>query len=232
MLVRFSTLVSEMVGRSGGSVFQRTKGGIILRKQGAQPNTAKGNLYKSKVNITTIQQAWQALTVNERNLWEVYAQFRNRPSRKGLTGPLGGQATFILENSIRLQFSQAFGVIAPVILTSPTITTPPQAVTIESINNSGFTLTVATDYNIPDDTKFIFMYISRPLLLSQMSVHNKKRLIANMSTTGQSQVITSEYELLYGALPAVGQAVNTEIFLYDKDINTFGAGNKQRIIIT
>jgi len=221
-----------MIGRSGGSVFQRVKGGLIMRKQGRNLNSAKANLYRSRVNVTTLQAAWQALTAQERQLWEVYAQFRNRPSRKVITGPLGGQATFILENSIRLQFVQAFGTLSQDIVTSPTITTPPQAVSITSIVNSGATLTVATDYNILDDTKFIFMYISRPLLLSQISVWNKVKLIPNMSTTGQSQVITSFYNQKWGALPAVGQAVNTEIFLYDKDINTFGAGNKQRIIVT
>ena len=232
MLVQFSTLVSTMVGRSKGSVFQKVRGGTIMRSQGRNLNSSSGNLYRSKVNITTIQQAWMGLTAQERNLWEVYAQVRNRPSRKLITGPLTGQATFILENSIRMQFVQAFGVLAQTIITVPTITTPPQAISIVNIVNSGATLTVGTDYDILDDTKFIFMYITRPLLLSQQSVWNKQKLIPNMSSTGQSQVITSTYLQKWFALPAVGQAVNTEIFLYDKDINTFGAGNKQRIIIT
>jgi hypothetical protein len=232
MLVQFSSLVSQMIGRSQGSVYQRVKGGTIMRTQKAQSNSTAGNLYKTKINIATLQQAWQALSAQDRQLWEVYAIFRNRPSRKIITGPLGGQATFILENSIRLQFVQAFGALSPEILSTPVITTPPQAITITAITNSGATLTVGTDYNILDATKFIFMYITRPLLLSQMSVWNKTKLIPNMSTTGQAQVITSFYNQKWGTLPAIGQAVNTEIFLYDKNISTFGAGNKQRIIVT
>lgn len=230
-IVIFSDMIGRIVGRSQGTVYQNGKYGTIRRTEGFHTKSSANNISRTKSNLAEMQAAWRNLSSQDRQLWEVYAQFRNRPTRKIKGNTLGGQATFILENSIRMQFVQNFGVLSQTILTTPVISPPPQTVTIESIINAGGSLTMGTDYIIPDNTKFLFLYITRPLLLSQLSVWNKKKLIANISATGQSHGITSQYENLYGSIPAVGQAVNTEIFLYDKDISTFGAGNSQRIII-
>jgi hypothetical protein len=231
-LVQLSSLISEITGRSAGTVWQRTKSGLIMRTQRSNLNASNINVFRQQANAAELQAAWQNMTAQERQLWEVYAQFRNRPTRKKSTVPIGGQATFILENNIRMKYAQKFGVISPVINTTPVITPPPQSVQITSIVLAGGTLIVGTNFDIQDDTKFLFMYISRPLLPSQTSVWNKQKLIAKMSSTGTSQVITSQYIEAWATLPEIGQFLNTEIFLYDKNINTFGPGTKQRIQVT
>jgi len=231
-LVTFSGNISDIVGRMGGSVFQRTSSGTIMRPQRGITKKANNNLWQTQANATMLQQAWQALSDSDRNLWELYANFRQRPTRKKSTVFLRGQATFFLENSIRIQFDQHFGVISPVINSTPILAPPPANPYITSIVNAGFTLTVGTSYAIPDDSQFYFLYITKPLLASQISGWNKYKLLANLSSTGSSQVITSQYEQAWFNLPAVGGYVNTELFLYDKTLATFGSGTKQRIQIT
>lgn len=231
-IVRYSGLIAELVGKLNNAVFKMGPHGPTVVALSTNLNSSRSNIYRQQVNVISIQQAWQNLSVANRNLWEIYAQFRNRPTRKTSTQFLRGQATFILENSIRLRHVQAFGVLAPEILTTPVITPPPQPVSILAAVATGFTFTLGMSYNIPDATKFIFCYITRPLLGSQMSNWNKKRLMANLSSTGSSQVITSTYQSLFINLPTPGQYVNTETFLYDKNISTFGSGTKQRLLVT
>lgn len=231
-LIRFGANVSEMIGRSKGSVYQRVKGGIIMRTAAVNLNTSKSNTYKIKNNAAQIMQAWQTLSKQDRQLWEVYAQFRNRPTRKSSNIPLSGQATFMLENSIRLQFDQAEGVATLGISTTPIITTPPQTIGINTITNVAGVLTIDLDFFIQPAIRFAFVYITKPLLPSQLSIWNKTKLIPNLKDTGAGQDVTARYLNLYGILPTPGQEVNTKTFLYDKDSKTFGSGNSQRVIIT
>jgi len=230
-IVKYGGTVSELIGKLNNVVFKMGNHGPTVVGLKSNLNSSRSNIYRQQVNIISIQQAWQNLSVANRNLWEIYAQFRNRPTRKQSGQFLRGQATFILENSIRLRHVQAFGVLAPEILTTPVITPPPQPVSIITAVATVFTFTLGMSYNIPDATKFIFCYITRPLLGSQMSNWNKKRLMANLSSTGYSQVITSTYQSLFINLPTPGQYVNTETFLYDKNISTFGSGTKQRLLV-
>jgi hypothetical protein len=230
-LVQFSSLISEIKGRSAGSVFQRVSNGLIIRTQPSIKKVSNQNIFRTRNNTALLQNIWQALSEQEKNAWETYAVFRGRKQRKNPNQIIGGQATFILENTIRLLFSQSFGVITPTILTLPTITPPPPSILITGISNTAGSLVVSTDYSIPDNSQFLFMYITRPLLPSQKSVHNKMKIIPNMSATGSTQVITSFYLDQFAILPKQGQFVNTEIFLYDKNKNTFGAGTFQRLEI-
>jgi len=231
-LVQFSGNIASIIGRTAGSCFQRVKGGIIMRTQSSNLFTSRNQNSRTKINAATMQAAWRALSVQDRNLWEVYASFRNRPTRKQTSSPIGGQGTFMLENSIRILFSQAGGTISPVILSTPIITPPPQSVTINSMTTGGADLIITTDYSVTSADEFLFLYITRPLLPSQISIWNKKRLLPKINDDGNSQAIEVPYLAAFGILPTVGQVVNTEIFLYDKTLNTFGVGNAQRITIS
>jgi len=231
-LVKFSAIVSEMIGRLNGSVLQRVRGSTIIRNQKVNLNSSRNNIFKTQINLVTLQQAWQALTAQERKLWEVYALFRNRPTRKLLTNSLGGQATFILENSIRLIHNQSGGALVPAILTTPIIDIPPGNVAFTSFTNNGVNFGYNTDQTFNTANAFFVIYLSRPLLSSQESVWNKRKLFALVITAGNFQTITAKYLEQFGALPAVGQFINSKIALYDKAKNTFGSFTEQRTEVT
>jgi hypothetical protein len=231
-LVKFSALVSEIVGRMGHSIFQNSRSGTVLHPMHTNLNSSRSNNYRQQSNVAQIQAAWQALTPAERQLWEVYAQFRNRPTRKMSGLFLRGQDTFVLENSIRLIFNAAGGALAPAILIAPVITPPPGQIAFTNITNTAGVLSYNTDQSFNPAENFYMIYISRPLLGSQMSGWNKQKLICKPNAAGNYQVITSQYLALWAVIPNTGQYVNTEIFNYSILTNTFGASTKQRIQIS
>ena len=136
------------------------------------------------------------------------------------------------KNSIRLIHLQDGGTFTPEILISPILTPAPINVAITAISVSGGALSISTDYPIPDDTFFFIIKLSAPLLPSQISQYNKKKIFAYTNTAGYTQTITSLYMQKFGILPTVGAYINSEISLYDKTINTFGSFSKQRTIVT
>lgn len=231
-LIRTGSIISDITGKIGGHVFQRTKGGLAVRTQGGVINPGLNTQNANRIIATRIQQAWRGLSASDRNLWEVYATFKNKSSRKNILAKLTGQSIFMQENTVRLIHINSFGSFSPAILTTPTIIELPEVVKITSITNAASILTLSTDYNIPDASKFFVVYLSKPLLPSQISNYNKKKIFCYVAANGTSQGYTSIYLLKFGILPEVGQVLNTEIALYDKDINTFGAFQTQRITIT
>lgn len=231
-LIKTGSLISDITGKVGGHVFQRTSSGLALRSGPAPINKGINTQNENRIIATRIQQAWRALSVSDRNLWEVYATFKNKSTRKNILGKLTGQSIFMQENTVRLIHVNSFGSFSPEILITPTIVSLPEVVKITSITNAASILTLNTDYDIPDASKFFVIYLSKPLLPSQISNYNKKKIFCYPASTGTSQGYTSIYTLKFGILPTVGQVLNTEIALYDKDINTFGSFQTQRIIIT
>lgn len=231
-LIQTSGLISDITGRVGGSVFQRSKAGLTMRTQSGVINRATNLQGINRVYAQQIQQAWQSLTVSERNLWEVYAVFKNKSSRKSVLTKLTGQSIFMQENTVRLIHIATFGTFSPEILITPTLTQPPQTINITSWTVGVGTLSMATDYSIPDSSKFFIIYLSRPLLPSQISNYNKKIIFVPVSSTGSSQGLGSLYISRYSVLPVAGQYINSDIALYDKDKNTFGGFSTQRIIVS
>jgi len=109
---------------------------------------------------------------------------------------------------------------------------PPTTPNITTFTRTEFTFTYGTDFEIPDADKLYMLYISKPLLPSQISRYNKYKLIAVEASTGFTQSIVDYYKDLFGILPEIGQYVNTKIALYDKINGTFGAFSEQRTIIS
>ena len=228
-IVKFSGLISEIVGRSGGSVFQKTRAGTIIRPQRAKQNNNRLNLYNSMVGISVIQQGWQSLTPTEKQLWETYSIFRKRQTRKNPQLFLKGQDTYMVENSIRFQLAQANAILTPVLSSTPILTTPPSSINITQILNTGADMEITTDIPVDDTYQVVIIYLTRPLGASQISNWNKKRLMRFNTVFGSFQYIGSVYTQAYGRLLQAGEYVNYKIGLYDNNIRTFGAFTEGRL---
>lgn len=231
-LIRTGSIVSDLVGKVGGHVFQRSRGGLTLRSQPA-PIERGLNIQNKKRNYAVrVQSAWTSLAISNRNLWEAYAVFKNKHTKKGFGAILTGQSIFMQENIMRLNINESGFAFTPLILLSPIITTPPQTISIVSAKLEFGNFQLHFDYNIPDATKYPIVFISRPLLPSQISDYNKKRFMALILSTGQVQDISAVYKAAWSKFPSGGNYVNTKVALYDTDLNTFSLFNNQRTLVT
>jgi hypothetical protein len=230
-LIRTGAMISDITGRVGGNVFQRTKAGLCIRRQAGSINKGLTNLHNTQGFAVKLQQAWAGLNTFQRTAWETYAQYRPRGSRKNIAHKLTGQAVFFLENMIRQQHILQGGTLVTPIETIPTLGGWPATISISSIGVLLGIMTMFTTYQVIDTTKFFMLYITRPLAPSQMSGWNKYKLIAQVTSIGYPQDITVSYTRLFGMLPINGQYVNTRIALYDKTIGTFSNITNQRILV-
>lgn len=230
-LFKLSAIASDIIGRVNGSVFQRTKSGLIMRSQPGVIRSSVAGQYRTRTQAAQIQAAWQSLSVAERQQWDVYAVFKNKSTRKNPLTKLSGQQIFQQENSVRLIHAAQLGTFATSILTVPILTAPPSAVQVTGVSTDGVTLYVGTDYDIDDASEFLVWYFSRPLLPSQVSEYNKKKIAAYNSSSGVTQTLGSIYTSLWGVLPTVGQYLNIDVALYDDAKSTFGPFTSTRVVV-
>lgn len=101
------SIVSDVRGKLGGSVFQRSAGGLTIRSKASpvNPRTASQSVARSR--LFALQQAWQQLTAEQRKAWNAWVLFQNIRTAGLSSSQLKGQAAFIQANAYRRIWSEA-----------------------------------------------------------------------------------------------------------------------------
>lgn len=139
-----SALVSELKGKCGDLVFQRNRGGAIVR---ALPNPVQPDTPKQLINRQIMRDAvsqWQNLPEIERVKWNEFAELTNAKSISADARQLSGYNLFISRALAMLQY-------IPGLLPYPVVAgvTPSGSVTVDTLTSSQFIIT-STCKNLGD----------------------------------------------------------------------------------
>ncbi len=228
-LIKLSTLFSDIVGRTKGTVFQRTQGGLIMRAERKHINRRTPSQLYLRAGLTQVQAAWRNLSVADAAAWAAYAIVRNKSQHKSPGKAQSAQALFTGENLIRWQMSQSVAGFAPVIISSPIIGSLPASVSIVSIKTDGAILRVVCDTAVVAFSSFLVLKMSRPLLNSQASQYNKILIVPFTQAPGSTWDIETIYTSLFGRIPSVGEFVNLEVSFGYLSANGTSVPTRQRL---
>lgn len=91
--------ITNISGKSGGSVFAHNKNGNYVRRLGiaTQPQTAKQTLTRSIFGV--ISRMWGSLTQEQREAWKTWGAENPKTDQFGDSRPLTGRQAFISANS-------------------------------------------------------------------------------------------------------------------------------------
>lgn len=91
--------ITNISGKSGGSVFAHNKNGNYVRRLGiaTQPQTAKQTLVRSIFGV--ISRMWGSLTQAQRDAWKNWGAENPKTDQFGDSRPLTGRQAFISANS-------------------------------------------------------------------------------------------------------------------------------------
>lgn len=231
-IIKLSALAVDIIGRLGGTVFQRNSAGLSMRAQPGIKRSAVVQQQLNKGNMTTVQAAYRSLSVADLTLWTNYAIFLNKKQKKNILKSLSGQAIFIYQNQLRSIASAFVSGITPVIIETPTIQIDPGIITVVSVVRNFDDLSILLDRAIDTDVEFLMIKMSRPLTASQQSSYNKMVLIPYIEDSSEEQVITVGYTTIYGRIPTAGEFVNVQITLGLKESNGFSPLYQQRLEVT
>jgi len=101
--VEFSSVVTSVRGKVGGSVFQRNRSGYSLKNKSNNVNSASIKQIASRMYMSQVHAAWRSMSENERNAWDIFANFKPIKNKNNSNVNLTGYQLFLKYNLIRLQ---------------------------------------------------------------------------------------------------------------------------------
>lgn len=229
-LIRVSGLISDIIGKIGGTVFQRTQGGLTARNQSAPINSNTLRSNKHKVNTVSIQSQWQLLTIAERNQWSTYATFLNKKQKKNPNLSINGHQLFINVNAIRYDMTLTSLIFQPPLLSTPTMVPVPLPISIVTLVINFGQMVFTLSRNVLTANDVIILYLSRPLTASQTTSNVKTILMKSSTIDGPEFDPTSYYETVYGRKLIVGEWVQTRIAIWDTTSNNYSSFDVQRVL--
>lgn len=123
-LVQTSGLINNIKGSLGGSTFQQTASGLIVRGKPKFAGNKTQSQTEQRVIVSRLNYAWEGFSDSQRVLWQKYANYINGINRtnRGNTSGLSGKNQFFAINSWLLLYEKPM-------LVTPTFAPPISPIT-------------------------------------------------------------------------------------------------------
>jgi len=196
--VKFGGLVSEISGSVGGSTFQKSIYGNVLRNKPNPVIRRTPGQINIRYLLRQLHAAWRALTADERTQWNRFLNFSGQTIRRDSGILLTGHDLFIKYNLAKL-------IIGDSILTVPTYTPMPEVPTHEgTIGRDVAAMGWALNDTYDDDALFFMLKLSSPRLASRRYCPTGLRWI-NCPIDGTSAIaLYPYYPNVFGFVPPAG----------------------------
>lgn len=195
-----SAIISEIRGKVGGSVFQRSRSGIILRAN-TTPVNKNSNLQNTARAVSfNVLQEWTRLTDAQRSSWDRFVQYLPIQQKNIKVLYITGQQAFIKFNSYRLHYSLS-------ILTTPRFNKCALTPITLNVTSNGAVMWAAANRALVSANEFIVLFIT---VIFPSSVNNpgaRYKLVKFVTTDTDQFNITSYYTGLFGRIAQPGETL-------------------------
>lgn len=199
-IVKFSALVSSMVGKLGGSYFQRNGGGIIIKNIGQPVNGAKltkADAGRNLSNTAVVAKTWSTITDGEREGWISAAAGMERKNKAGDIYVPSGYQVFMEYNGRRVGNGNS---IVPV-YDETSLVTDLSLVDVIADPVDGIKFTNGN----PSDLSMVYnVFATFVQSYGKRYPKGSYRKIASISGSVASSILNSAYQDSFGLVPASG----------------------------
>lgn len=203
--IKLGTLVTDIRGAVGGTIFSRNRGGAYAKKNTSpvQPNSSSQMSVRSIFG--SVANTWKSLTGAQQNAWRLAAPSFTYTDIFGETREYSGQQLFMKLNSQLLLVD----------ISATLQTTPPALASLDTINVAQVAATTSTltvtinsgaDLTSPQEV-LVYASVGTSLGVLAESSAGPYRLIGSFSTTSGVADIFTAYNAIYGA-PVSGTRIH------------------------
>ena len=216
--------ISDIRGKVGGSVYQRSAQGLTLRTKTTPVNRSSVAQTAQRARAATSQSAWQNLTDQQRTAWNANAQFNQIASGKAGNTIATGQQAYMQLSFYLLQL----GVAVPAEPVFLPYNLPPTGLTM---SQGGPTLIMSFDGEVDSGDYWPIAQVSLPLRSASNTPGAALRFMLPLSMSATDWTISQPYIDAYGFLAQTGQRVKVVWFLLDLASYTLGPLSTQVVEI-
>lgn len=222
--LKLSGLITYIRGSIGGTTFQNTSSGLIMRNKPIR--TPESNIYAHnlKLIIAKLGYNWQLLTDQERNIWNNWAKFVKQTIKNSNYKLMNGRQCFIRTNMYLTLYNQT------------TISNPPfirSAFTEFDIvlNSSGTGMYLFANRTLVPAEEFVILYLTRAIKNSITKPGSRLRLIIFESGTGYNINITTGYTNPLGTVAQPTQYVFAKFSIFSLIGYTFSPWTVKKVYV-
>jgi len=198
--IKPSALVSDIRGKIGGSIFQKSNAGLVVRSSCSPVNKRSASQVISRNIASLTASAWLQLSVGDREQWVNYVAYNPIAQRNSRDLFVSGQQAFLKFNNYRLQYSLP-------ILTVPEFNKCDLTPVVLTLARVGANLRLSVDRNPVPNDEFLIVFITVRMSPAINNPGNRYKLIKLVTTGMQNYNIQSEYADVFGIVPEAGQTV-------------------------
>jgi len=193
-IIKLGAAITDIQGKVGGSVFQKSAAGLTLRNNTHPINKRSNALAHSRSAMALAQFAWQGLTDAQRGAWNMYAEFR-KIKQNNISGKfINGHQVYLRENFYNIFFDHQPK-------TNPSFIPPPPPADLILGEDFSVTYIVTTDDNLAGTAYALVLLISSPQSNTRFNPPSRFRLMS-IQVAGTNIVdVTVPYTAVYGTIP-------------------------------
>ena len=199
-LVRFSGHVSSVRGRIGGSIFQESLAGPIVRARCAPVNRVTPRQVTARSITASLQSQWIGLTEDQRALWDGFVKYNPIHQQRNTRLFINGQQAFIKANHNRLQYGKT-------LLTDPQFNKCDHTPIDVELRQAGPNLFADFDRNPIPSEEFVILFVSIPVPVTWNNSQGLEKVLVFPTTVAVTRNITSEYFDLFQKGTASGDTL-------------------------
>lgn len=216
--IKPSVIISDIRGKVGGSTFQKSQGGLVVKSNSKKVN--KNSIPQNHVrNLTAVMQSkWLAIGQTNRDIWKRFASFANVQQKGNVQAFLNAQQLFIKTNVIRSLYGYS-------------ILNPPQfskCITLSvsfSVDIVTGSLILTASRLIDADVEFVVCFASVPVRQTVNNPGSRLKALIFTTTTGTEFDITTAYTNKIGRAPVSGETIFVRAFVANKETGLFTPAN-------
>ena len=202
--VKLSGLISDIRGKLGGSFFQNTSTGLVIKNVNYNPIRKSFSKSDRLSKAHLINSYWSALSVNHKDNWSAFSLFAQVQQKKNKSLFLSGKDLFFKVNFYRLLYSHA-------ILEIPVFAKNVYGSITGILSIVAGNLTFTTSRVVIPTFEYIILKITPPLNTSINSAQSRMRVIVFPTVTNHIYNIQTPYLNVFNRSAVSGNAL---IFSY------------------
>lgn len=191
-VVQYSAVVTQLRGKLGGSVFNKSKNAYTLQKKQQQPKGARGYQAEVRNFFSKFQRSWKALTNAQRVNWQTCANNNPTRDRFGNQTILSGYNQFV-KASMLAEYAGAPALTNPFTGTAPAnlltgVSIADQEFTQSTVGNVTFKCFLEYGAQAYGSPFYLIVDISLPVSAGVMSYHGRWSNVDGAVTAEPSQI--------------------------------------------
>ncbi len=199
-LVRFGGHVSSVRGRLGGSIYQESLAGPIIRARCAPVNRNTPRQVTVRALTAQLQSEWIGLTQDQRALWDGFVRYNPIHQQRNSRLFINGQQAFIKANHNRLQYGKT-------LLTDPQFNKCDHTPVDADLSLVTGDLTLTLDRAAIATEEFVILFVSIPVPVTWNNSQGMEKILVFTTTNASVFNINSEYLALLVTQPLAGDTL-------------------------